>query len=52
MQWFREVAEGRTPTIDRIGISYILMGEVGADFDHPEYKHPPRARTGIAPGRT
>jgi hypothetical protein len=44
MQWFREVAEGRTPTIDRIGISYMLMGEVGADFDHPEYNHPPRGQ--------
>ncbi len=33
-----------TPTIDRIGISYMLMGEVGADFDHPEYKQPPEGK--------
>ena len=41
IQWFTEVMEGKTPTIDRIGISYMLMGEVGADFDHPEYTQPP-----------
>jgi len=52
MQWFRELAQGKTPTIDRIGIPYMLMGEVGADFDHPEATQPRRARTGIGPGRT
>ena len=41
MQWFREVTQGKTPTIDRIGIAYMLLGEVGADFEHPEQKHPP-----------
>jgi|SRR5215475_6403490 len=35
IQWFKDVTQGKTPTIDRIGISYMLMGEVGADFDHP-----------------
>ena len=40
IQWFKEVMQGKTPTIDRIGISYMLMGEVGADFDHPEYTQP------------
>jgi hypothetical protein len=31
---------GETPTVDRIGISYMLMGEVGADFDHPADQPP------------
>src|SRR5258708_16428454 len=29
MQWFMELEQGKTPTIDRIGISYMLMGDVG-----------------------
>ncbi len=44
IQWFMQVAQGKTPTIDRIGTSYMLMGEVGADFDHPEYKQPPEGK--------
>jgi hypothetical protein len=48
MQWFQEIAQGRTPTIDRIGISYMLMGETGADFDHPEIERP-RGK-GLVPG--
>jgi hypothetical protein len=44
IQWFKEVAQGKTPTIDRIGISYMLMGEVGADFDHLEAKQPPEGK--------
>lgn len=44
IQWFRDVTQGKTPTIDRIGISYMLMGEVGADFDHPEHKQPPEGK--------
>jgi hypothetical protein len=44
ISWFREVMQGKTPTIDRIGISYMLMGEVGADFDHPEAKQPPEGK--------
>jgi len=27
IQWFKDVTQGKTPTIDRIGISYMLMGE-------------------------
>lgn len=41
MQWFRQWMAGQTPTIDRIGISYMLLGEAGADFDHPEADTPP-----------
>jgi hypothetical protein len=41
MQWFQQWYEGKSPTIDRIGISYMLMGEAGADFDHPEATVPP-----------
>jgi hypothetical protein len=44
IQWLMEVTQGKTPTIDRIGISYMLMGEVGADFDHPEYDQPPEGK--------
>jgi hypothetical protein len=41
IQWFMELEQGKTPTIDRIGISYMLMGEVGADFDDPMATQPP-----------
>ena len=44
MQWFMEVSQGKSPTIDRIGISYMLLGEAGADFDHPELKRPPEGK--------
>lgn len=45
MQWFSDFMHGRSPTIDRIGISYMLMGEAGADFDHPEIHLPPPGKT-------
>ncbi|ETZ36106.1 hypothetical protein L843_2736 [Mycobacterium intracellulare MIN_061107_1834] len=41
MQWFKQWMAGEAPTIDRIGISYMLLGEAGADFDHPEATIPP-----------
>jgi len=44
IQWFMELAKGKTPTIDRIGISYMLMGEVGADFDDPQATQPPEGK--------
>jgi hypothetical protein len=44
MQWFMELAAGKTPTIDRIGISYMLLGEVGADFDDPMATQPPEGK--------
>ena len=44
IQWFMEIQQGKTPTIDRIGISYMLMGEAGADFDHPEARQPPEGK--------
>jgi hypothetical protein len=44
MQWFRQWFSGHTPTIDRIGISYMLLGEAGADFDHPEATSPPAGK--------
>jgi hypothetical protein len=44
MQWFMEVYQGKTPTIDRIGISYMLMGETGADFDDFLATHPPEGK--------
>jgi hypothetical protein len=44
MQWFMEVSQGKSPTIDRIGISYMLLGEAGADFDHPELERPPEGK--------
>jgi hypothetical protein len=44
LQWFRELEQGKTPAIDRIGISYMLMGETGADFDDPAAKKPPEGK--------
>jgi hypothetical protein len=44
IQWFRELSEGKPPTINRVGISYVLLGESGADFDHPERKEPPEGQ--------
>jgi len=44
LQWSRELRQGKTPTIDRIGISYMLMGETGADFDDPSAKQPPEGK--------
>lgn len=44
VQWFMELEQGKTPTIDRIGISYMLMGEVGADFDDPKATQPPAGK--------
>lgn len=44
MQWIRELTEGKSPTIDRIGISYMLIGEAGADFDNPEATVPPEGK--------
>ena len=46
VQWFRELEQGKTPTIKRIGISYMLMGEVGADFDNPMATEPPEGKAG------
>jgi hypothetical protein len=44
LQWFMELEQAKTPTIDRIGISYMLMGEVGADFDEPMATQPPEGK--------
>ena len=44
LQWFMELEQGKTPTIDRIGISYMLMGEVGANFDDPMASQPPEGK--------
>jgi hypothetical protein len=44
IHWFMELAQGKTPTIDRMGISYLLMGEVGADFDDPQATQPPEGK--------
>jgi len=44
LQWFMELEQGKTPTIDRIGISYMLMGETGADFDDPAARQPPAGK--------
>ena len=29
IQWLKDVEQGKTPAIDRMGISYMLLGEVG-----------------------
>jgi hypothetical protein len=44
VQWFMELKQGKTPTIDRIGISYMLLGEAGADFDDFTATKPPAGK--------
>jgi hypothetical protein len=44
LQWFRDLMHGKTPRIDRIGISYMLLGEAGADFDDPSATQPPEGK--------
>jgi hypothetical protein len=44
IQWYRAVAKGEAPTIDRIGISYMLLGEAGADFDDISASEPPTGK--------
>jgi hypothetical protein len=50
IQWFKELMQGKTPTIDRIGISYMLMGEVGADFDNLLSTQPPEGKDWYSAG--
>lgn len=40
MKWLRAVMEGRKPNIDRVGLSYILMGEARQGQSVPRAKDP------------
>jgi hypothetical protein len=41
MTWMMEVMSGKTPDIDRVGISYMLQGEAGSDVQDIRAKMPP-----------
>jgi hypothetical protein len=41
MTWMREVMAGKTPDIDRVGMSYMLQGEAGSDVQDIRAKAPP-----------
>jgi hypothetical protein len=41
MKWMEEVMAGKTPDIDRVGISYMLQGEAGSDVQDIRAKTPP-----------
>jgi hypothetical protein len=43
---------GELRQLTGIGISYMLMGETGADFDHPEIERPPEGRDLVPGGPT
>ena len=52
IQWFRELMQGKTPTIDRIGISYMLLERSAQTSTIPRPPSLLKARTGITPDRT
>jgi hypothetical protein len=41
MKWMMEVMAGKTPDINRVGISYMLQGEAGSDVRDIRAKTPP-----------
>jgi hypothetical protein len=41
MKWMTAMMEGKKPNLDRIGISYMLQGEAGADVQDISAKTPP-----------
>jgi hypothetical protein len=41
MKWMMAIMAGKRPNIDRIGISYMLQGEAGADVQDINAKTPP-----------
>src|SRR6266853_4471713 len=44
MKWMVAVMAGKKPNIDRIGISYMLRGEAGADVQDLNAKTPPEGK--------
>jgi hypothetical protein len=41
MKWMMATFAGRKPNIDRVGLSYMLLGEAGADQNDISAKKPP-----------
>jgi hypothetical protein len=41
MKWMIATFAGRKPNIDRVGVSYMLLGEVGADQNDISARKPP-----------
>jgi len=41
MKWMMTIMAGKKPTIDRVGISYMLQGEAGSDIQDVTAKTPP-----------
>jgi hypothetical protein len=41
MKWMMAVMAGKTPDIDRVGVSYMLQGEAGSDVQDINAKKPP-----------
>jgi hypothetical protein len=44
MKWIIASIEGKKPNIDRVGLSYMLLGEVGADIGDLTAKRPPAGK--------
>ena len=44
MKWMMATIAGRKPNIDRVGISYMLLGEAGADQNDISAKTPPKGK--------
>jgi hypothetical protein len=42
MKWIEATFAGRRPNIDRVGVSYMLQGEAGADQNDLSVKTPPK----------
>jgi hypothetical protein len=44
MTWMTATLEGRAPNIDKVGIAYMLQGEVGADQNDLSARKPPAGK--------
>ncbi len=44
MKWMMATFAGKKPNIDRVGLSYMLLGEAGADQNDISAKKPPKGK--------
>jgi hypothetical protein len=44
MKWMMATLAGKKPNIDRVGLSYMLLGEAGADQSDISAKKPPKGK--------
>jgi hypothetical protein len=44
MKWMMATLAGKRPNIDRVGLSYMLLGEAGADQNDISAKRPPQGK--------